>query len=156
MITEKEKNGSRVVKARLVARGFEEKGVEARTDSPTCSRISLRLCWTMAATFEWELNSLDVTSAFLQGNTIKRDVFLEPPSEMKEPGLIWKLKRCIYGLADAPRAWYDKVVQEFISLGAKKSLYDEAVFLWYGENGNLIGINVIHVTTSFIAVPLNG
>ena len=90
VITEKEKDDGRVVKARLVARGFEEKVVEARTDSPTCSRISLRLCWSMAATFRWEIHSLDVTSAFLQGNSIKRDVFLEPPPEMKEDGLIWK------------------------------------------------------------------
>ena len=144
VITEKEKDDNRVVKARLVARGFEEK-VEARTDSPTCSRISLRLCWSMAATFRWEIRSLDVTSAVLQGNTIERDVFLEPPPEIKEEGVIWKLKRCIYGLADAPRAWYDKVVKEFVSLGAKKSLYDEALFLWHDNTRQLIGMNVIHV-----------
>ncbi len=42
-------------------------------------------------------------------------------------------------------AWYDKVVQEFVNLGAKKSRYDEALFLWYGSNQELIGINVIHV-----------
>ena len=36
IFTEKERNGEKILKARLVARGFEEVLME-RTDSPTCS-----------------------------------------------------------------------------------------------------------------------
>ena len=57
-------------KLKLVARGFEESVHTARTDSPTCSRQSLRLCFVTCATMKWAINSLDVTSAFLQGNGI--------------------------------------------------------------------------------------
>ena len=73
VLTEKVKNGKRIVKARLVARGFEEKIHNARTDSPTCSRQSLRITFVAASTMKWELQSLDITSAFLQGNGIARD-----------------------------------------------------------------------------------
>jgi hypothetical protein len=38
VITSKVKNDVEVVKARLVARGFEERHNTARTDTPTCSR----------------------------------------------------------------------------------------------------------------------
>jgi hypothetical protein len=41
VITSKVKNDEEIVKARLVARGFEEKTNTAQTDSPTCSRQSL-------------------------------------------------------------------------------------------------------------------
>ena len=43
VITSKEKDDGRIMKARLVARGFEERMNTARTDSPTCSRQSLRM-----------------------------------------------------------------------------------------------------------------
>ena len=76
VLTEKVKNGKRIVKARLVARGFEEKIHNARTDSPTCSRQSLRITFAAASTMKWELQSLDITSAFLQGNGIARDVYM--------------------------------------------------------------------------------
>ena len=128
VMTEKGEGADRRLKARLVARGFEETGNIGRTDSPTCSKLSLRLCLTTAPTMGWEVNSIDVTSAFLQGGAIEREVYLEPPIEYKEEGKIWRLKRCIYGLADAPRAWYEKVAAELIQLGAKLSQFDSALF----------------------------
>ena len=132
------------VKARLVARGFEESVHNARTDSPTCSRQSLRLCFVTCATMKWAINSLDVTSAFLQGNGIEREVFLQPPTEAEQTGMLWKLRRCIYGLKDAPRAWYKRVEQVLLELGGVLSKYDDALFLWHEEN-KLIGILVSHV-----------
>ena len=115
-----------MVKSRLVARGFEEKSNNARTDSPTCSRQSLRMGFVTASTMSWMIQSLDITSAFLQGNSIERNVYLKPPPEASSEGIIWKLKRSIYGLNDAPRAWYERVRSELIQLGGKASLYDEA------------------------------
>ena len=72
-------------------------------DSPTCSREALRMVFVSASIMSWELHSLHITSAFLQGNNIEREVFVRPPSEIMEEGKIWKLQRYIYGLNDAPR-----------------------------------------------------
>ena len=50
VVTEKCKDGEKVVKARLVARGFEELDLkDIRKDSPTCGKDSLRLCLTILA-----------------------------------------------------------------------------------------------------------
>ena len=144
IITEKMKAGEVITKARLVARGFEENTEELRTDSPTCSKQSLRMVFATTATMKWTLHSLDITSAFLQGYQIDRDVYLKPPFDVEEPGFIWKLKRCIYGLNDAPRAWYQRVLSEFTNLGAKQSTFDHALFMWH-KNGALEGILVAHV-----------
>ena len=145
VMTKKIKDGKDIVKARLVARGFEENSNDARTDSPTCSRQSLRMAFIITSTMGWQIQSLDITSAFLQGNSIKRDVFLKPPEEVGTSGVLWKLKRCIYGLNDAPRAWYDRLRNELIKLDGKTSLFDEAMYLWYTNDCVIEGVIVTHV-----------
>ena len=82
-----------------------------------CSRQAFRMVFVLASIMLWELHSLDITSVFLQGNNIEREVFVWPPSEIMEEGKIWKLQRCIYGLNDAPREWYNRVEQELLKLG---------------------------------------
>ena len=146
VVTEKiNEDGSKRLKARLVARGFEEKLIGQKTDSPTCSRQALRLVFVVASTNSWELHSLDITAAFLQGNEIGRNVFVRPPKEFNENGKLWQLNRCLYGLADAPREWYNRVREVLTDLGGKVSLYDHSLFLWFNERGKLIGILVSHV-----------
>ena len=116
-------NGSRLLKPRLVAQGFEEKSMNERTDSPTCSCQALRMVFVSASIMLWELLSLDLTSAFLQGNNAEREVFVRPPSDIMEEGKIWKLQRCIYGLNDTPREWHSWAKPRAVKIrGEKKSL----------------------------------
>ena len=70
IFTEKVKNGKKVVKTTLVTTAFDEKGHNARTDSPTCSHHSLIITFVTAAIMKWTLQSRDISSAFLQGNGI--------------------------------------------------------------------------------------
>ena len=59
---------------------------------------------------DWELQGIDIKTAFLQGEDIDREVFVIQPSESKTPeGYLWKLNRCIYGLSDASLKWYSRV-----------------------------------------------
>ena len=48
------------IKARLVARGFEDAVIQSRTDSPTCSKMNLRLMIAITASKGWNVNSLDI------------------------------------------------------------------------------------------------
>ena len=84
VITEKDINGTKKIKARLVARGFEEdaRAADIRTDSPTCKRYSLRLVLITASMYKWKINSLDVASAFLQSNEIEREIYMCPPKDV--------------------------------------------------------------------------
>ena len=140
--TKKDDTGEKV-KARLVARGFEEE-LHEKKESPTCSREALRMVYMVAATMSWVLQTMDMTSAFLQGNKIDRDVYIKPPREAKREGMLWKLKRCLYGLVDAPRSWYTRVTEEMIRLGGVVSIYDKCLFMWH-ENNKLIGVLITHV-----------
>ena len=70
---------------------------------------------------------------------------------------LWRLRKCTYGLSDAGRHWYIKVVTELKSLGATQPSLDQALFVWYNTVGDCDGIMAIHVddfiyggTSSFI------
>ena len=138
VVTPKVVEGRPSVKARLVARGFEEIQ-NFRTDSPTCSREGLRIALTVISSEKWKLNSLDVKTAFLQGEEINRDICVEPPAEANTTKL-WKLRKTVYGLADASRNWYLKLRKELINLGAKAVDLDQGMFIWLDDSGQLIGL----------------
>ena len=147
IITESWKKGQKETKARLVARGFQERQNKERKDSPTCLKASLRLTFCMAASKKWIVKILDIKSAFLQGQLIQRDVFLKPPIEAGTSG-VWKLRKTIYGLCDASRQWYLTAKQSLENFGAKMSIYDEALF-YYQEKGTLRGMIALHVDDFF-------
>ena len=65
----------------------------------------------------WEINSLDIKSAFLQGKEISRALFVKPLKEAKTDNL-WKLLKTVYGLNDTSRMWYLHIRDEFIICGA--------------------------------------
>lgn len=49
---------------------------------------------------KWKLNSIDIKTAFLQGEEIDREIYVLPPKEALT-NKVWLLKKCIYGLGDA-------------------------------------------------------
>ena len=93
----------------------------------------------------WDLQSLDFTSAFLQGEEIQRKIFLRPPRDVCGRAEVWALKKCIYGLNDAPRSWYKKVNSALLKLGGVQSAYDSALYIWHNEDGTVKGIIGSHV-----------
>lgn len=149
VITDKVKEGKNIIKARLVARGFEEDTRHIRKDSPTCSKESVRLALSVAATFGWECHSLDVKSAYLQGNPIEREVYVRPPPEFDD-GYIWRLRKTVYGLCDAARHWYLRVSSQLIELGARRCSVDPALFSWR-KDGQLDGVICVYVDDLFWA-----
>jgi hypothetical protein len=131
-------------KARLVARGFQEL-CENQSDAPTASRISKRLLFSIAACQNWEVRTLDITSAFLQSDEIQREVYVKPPQDIRRRGIIWKLKKPLYGLEDSARLWYHTLRDRLIEIGCKISILDQSVFRYYDDKNNLIGMVVSHV-----------
>ena len=135
-----------VTKARLVAKGNQEKCLsEVISDSPTCSKESLRIILAIIASKNLICNTMDVKTAFLQGKPFHRNVYLEPPQEAKvEPGYMWKLNKCVHGLNDALREWYLTIQQKLLEFGATVSMYDQAVFTWH-SSGKIEGVFCTHV-----------
>ena len=82
----------------------------------------------------------------MQGDELERYVFIHPPKEISEPGKIWKLTNCRYGLCDAPRYWYKRVKHDLINkFGGQISKFGKVYFLWNHEDGTVIGMIALHI-----------
>ena len=140
-------DGKGMYKARLCARGDREKEL-FRTDSPTCSKGSLRLGLTVAASKKWKLYSLDFTSAFVQGQDIERELYLLPPPEFRRlnPGVVWRVVKRVYGLKDAPRGWWLEVDSALKELGCTRIKVDHAFYIYtHKKTGDILGFVLSHV-----------
>ena len=153
----KNKDGKKIVKARLVIRGFKDNQSETmETYSGTASRWSQRLICSIAATRRWTLLSADVSTAFLQGLTFEkmaeltgeplRTVCIKMPPETADLLRTFpqfksfdpyrqalKLIKPVYGLKDAPRAWRLMLDIVLTQLNGKKMIVDRQIYMWHGN-----------------------
>lgn len=130
-------------RARLVARGFEDK-TDVQRDSPTVGKTSIRLFLALASCKDWMITTTDIKSAFLQGQELTRDVFIKPPKEASVDGKLWRLKRCLYGLNDAARQFFLSVSSELKKLKCTQSRLDPSVYYNFSDR-KLSGILLSHV-----------
>ncbi|CAI5963549.1 unnamed protein product [Closterium sp. NIES-64] len=122
-----------VFKARYVARGFSQRqGVDYfQTFSPTPKMTTLWVLLHIAAHRDYELHSLDFSTAFLQGS-LHEEIWLRRPLGFTgnfPPGTQWSLRRPVYGLRQAPREWHDTLRTTLTALGFAPSTADPSLFL---------------------------
>ncbi|CAI5938319.1 unnamed protein product [Closterium sp. NIES-64] len=122
-----------VFKARYVARGFSQRqGVDYfQTFSPTPKMTTLRVLLHVAAHRDYELHSLDFSTAFLQGS-LHEEIWLRRPLGFTgtfPPGTQWSLRRPVYGLRQAPREWHDTLRTTLAALGFAPFTADPSLFL---------------------------
>ena len=98
---------------------------------------------SIIASKNWPIKTLDVKNAFLQSETITRDIYVLPPKEAETVSL-WKLNKPVYGLKEASKKWYLTVLHVLLKLGFTKSRFDEALFFWK-KNSITEGILGTHV-----------
>ena len=98
----------------------------------------------MAANEGFNLRSMDIKAAFLQANELDRDVYIEPPSDVKKEGVLWKLVKPLYGLKDASRKFWLRMKKIFEDEGLKTVKGDEA-FYYKFDGKKLEGMVLTHV-----------
>ncbi|CAI5959808.1 unnamed protein product [Closterium sp. NIES-64] len=122
-----------VFKARYVARGFSQRqGVDYfQTFSATLKMTILRVLLHIATHRDYELHSLDFSTAFLQGSLHKEIWLRRPPGFTGSfpPRTQWSLRRPVYGLRQAPREWHDTLRTTLAALGFAPSTADPSLFL---------------------------
>lgn len=123
-------------KARLVAKGYVQRhGVDYDEVFAPVARIeTIRLIIGLAASKGWEIHHLDVKTAFLHGD-LKEEVYVSQPQGFIVKGQenkVYRLKKALYGLRQAPRAWNVKLNHilrglKFLRCSKEPSLYRKEV-----------------------------
>ena len=108
-----------------------------KRDTQICNHEAMHLVMLTASIMKSWVETLYFTSAFLQGAMLGRGVFLRPLSDVCLESQVRKLKRCIYGLNNAPHSCYKRVYHELTNLMGIVSAYDNALFLWHDTTGVL-------------------
>nr|GEZ89376.1 copia protein [Tanacetum cinerariifolium] len=98
-------------KARLVAQGHsQEKGINYDEVFAPMARIkAIEIFLDFASFMGFIACQMDVKSAFLY-DTIEKEVYIsQPPSfiDPQFPNKVYKVEKALYGLHQAPRAWYE-------------------------------------------------
>eukprot|EP00913_Durusdinium_trenchii_P009211 g8659.t1 len=128
-------------KARLVVLGFMAHNLtEVATASPTMSKVGRNLILALAAGLKFKVKAGDVTSAFLQTGISLEDEelnVLAPPelsamfgaSDGQQKAL--RVREAFYGLAHAPRKWWERCVKTMVEAGWRQLLSDKCCFALY-------------------------
>ncbi|CAI7931901.1 unnamed protein product [Closterium sp. NIES-54] len=92
---------------------------------------TLRVLLHVAAQRDYELHSLDFSTAFLQGSLHEKIWLRCPPGFTGSfpAGTQWSLRRPVYGLRQAPREWHDTLRTALAALGFAPSTADPSLFL---------------------------
>lgn len=99
--------GDGTKKARLVARGFQQRGYVQNTYSPVFKMQTLKILLAFCCKNAIHIHQMDVETAFLNGN-VKSEVYVkQPPGYNNGTSQVLKLHKALYGLKESPRQWYE-------------------------------------------------
>ena len=138
-------------KARLVAKGFSQiEGIDFdQIFSPVVQYESVYLLLAVAVLEGWQIEGLDVKSAFLYGQ-LDEEIYMEKPEGFKIHGQerkVLHLCRAIYGLKQAALAWWKELLASMRKIGFECSQSDAGIFIHKAKNGDIV-IAMIYIDDS--------
>nr|GFA40920.1 retrovirus-related Pol polyprotein from transposon TNT 1-94 [Tanacetum cinerariifolium] len=128
-------------KSRLVVRGYhKEEGIDFKESfAPVARMEAIRIFLAYAAHKSFTVFQMDVKTAFLHGS-LKEDVYVCQPEgfiDADHPIHVYKLKKAIYRLKQAPRAWYDELSTFLLQNHFFKGTTDPTLFIRRFQDGIL-------------------
>ena len=141
-------------KARLVAQGFSHvEGIDyTEVFAPVVKHVSIRIMLSLVANEDFELEQLDVKTAFLNGE-LEEEIFMNQPEgfvEKRKERKVCLLKKALYGLKQSPRQWNKKFDEFMKTQDFRRSLYDPCVYIKGSEVSHMIYL-LIYVDDMLIA-----
>jgi hypothetical protein len=154
----------RKLKARLVVRGDQQvQGIDYfDTYAPVVSWSTVRTLLTMSCVLGLESKQIDYTLAFCQAD-LDKPIYVEMPQSFAVSGQVLMLKKSLYGLAIAPKLFFETLKEALESRGFVPSKIDPCMFvhkkmiclvyvddcLFFGKDGKDIDSMIKSLKTSF-------
>nr|GEY39889.1 retrovirus-related Pol polyprotein from transposon TNT 1-94 [Tanacetum cinerariifolium] len=132
-------------KARLVAQGHtQEEGINYDEVFAPVTRVeAIRLFLAYASFMGFTVYQMDVKSTFLY-DTIDEEVYVMQPFRFQDPGYptrVYKVEKAMYGLHQAPRAWYGTLSKYLLTNSFQKGTIDQTLFI-ISQRGDFILVQV--------------
>ncbi|GKC45783.1 putative ribonuclease H-like domain-containing protein, partial [Tanacetum coccineum] len=120
-------------KAILVAQGYTQKeGIDYdKFFAPVAIIEAIRLFLSYASFKDFVVYQMHVKSAFLYGK-IEEEVYVCQPPRFEDPDFpdrVYKVEKALYGLHQAPRAWYETLSTYLLDNGFQRGKIDKTLFI---------------------------
>jgi len=110
--TKHNSDGSIRYKARLVIKGYEQTDF-SETYAPVGKLTTFWYLISLIGRYGWNMEHLDVVTAFLNPEINEDDIYMTLPEGWPEglnaPKIIFRLRKALYGLTQAPRLWHNDI-----------------------------------------------
>eukprot|EP00253_Pinus_taeda_P002577 PITA_02577 len=120
-------------KARLVCKGYvQQEGIYfEETFAPIARLEAIRMFLALSSFQKFKVFQMDVKSTFLNGD-LEEEVCIEQPDGFilgNDPNLVCRLKKALYSLKQAPRAWYYRLDKYLHQQGFSKGSADSNLYI---------------------------
>ncbi|GJR46785.1 putative ribonuclease H-like domain-containing protein [Tanacetum coccineum] len=145
-------------KARLVAQGFrQEEGIDYDEVFAPVARIeAIRLFLAFASFMGFPVYQMDIKSAFLYG-TIGEEVYVYQPLSFVDPAhpnKVYKVVKALYGLHQAPRAWYETLSTFLLENGFRRGTIDKTLFIKKNKSDIIFQMSSMGECTFFLGLQV--
>ncbi|GJY58851.1 retrovirus-related pol polyprotein from transposon TNT 1-94 [Tanacetum coccineum] len=110
----------------------QEEGIDYDEVFAPVARIeAIRLFLAYASFKDFVVYQMDVKSAFLYGK-IEEEVYVCQPPGFEDPDFpdrVYKVEKALYGLHQAPRAWYETLSTYLLDNGFQRGKIDKTLFI---------------------------
>ncbi|GJZ98100.1 putative ribonuclease H-like domain-containing protein [Tanacetum coccineum] len=134
-------------KARLVAQGYtQEEGIDYNEVLAPVARIeAIRLFLAYTSFKDFIVYQMDVKSAFVYGKIKEEDYVCQPLGfeDPYFPDRVYKVEKALYGLHQAPKAWYKTLSTYLLDNGFQRGKIDKTLFIRRDKAG---GVPVLYST----------
>jgi hypothetical protein len=117
-------------RARLVLRGFAQRyGVDfSEVFAHVLRSDTLRVLLALATIHDWDVHTLDVVGAFLNGRVEEEIYMKQVPGYEDGTNKVLRLIGSLYGLKQAPRIWNETFRKEVVKVGYIQAKSDPSLF----------------------------
>lgn len=144
-------------KARLCSKGFRQReGIDYfELYAPVATYDSLRVYLTLMITMDYEIDSVDITTAFLLA-PLNEEIYIKIPDgypqKDKYKGKVLRLRKSLYGLKQAPHDW-NKTLDEYLQLiGFKATESEKCIYVGrFGVQGQTVVYLLVYVDDILVA-----
>ena len=145
----KKSNGT--FRARLNARGYEQVDGEHYDGDSISSRVanevSIRVVLTLMVMGSWYAEILDVKGAFLHGEfEDEESIYMKKPEGFEHiysAGMVLLLLKTIYGLKQAAKAFWTRLLIAFAQMYFKRNAADPCIYYKWTKHGLVIWVSWI-------------